>query len=275
MANIITKTFSDGPNQGIRLGVDYTTSSYDTYMSRELAFSSSWNVLRMGISFGVADNSYSSYDRMMGLSIGMSSGSYGNVCSSTSSADGVSGLDVTFLGMFFGGNMQRITSNTTNPYTFEFNNTGSVVGATNLSGSYFTNTSIYFGGKITGSLTPGSSGLVGVTRPLFIFSNINDPTYTNKRSMLMLEISFSTAAANAFTKMYGVTSSISHRDYTSGDLLSIMTGSIVGSHAIPLGRYAPVAVTHNRTGFPLDTAFIEWFGGTPIEIYDWYIVKIA
>jgi len=266
MANIITRTFSDGPDQGIRLGVDYATSSFDTYISRQLSCGSSWNVLRMGILFGIADNSSSSYDRMMGLSFGISSGSYGNVCSNTSTAGGTGGSVAygTFCGMSFGGNTQRITNNTANPYVFTFNATG-------LSGSYFTPTQLCFGGKITGSVTPGSTGTganIG-----FIFSNVTDNQFT-KRSLLMLEISCSTATAT-FTKMYGVTSSIAHKDYTSGDLLSIMTGSIVGSPNVLLGRYAPVSVNHNRTLYPLDTAFIEWIGGTPIEIYDWYIVKIS
>jgi hypothetical protein len=258
MAQIIQRIFSDGPNQGIILSpsiLSYTASA-NSSITRQLSFGSNWTVLRMGITCGIGDASTQSYGRNCGLSMGFSSGSHTYYQDRNTR---------TFLGMNAESHMFPKWGNT---YAMSYVND-------TISGSFFALADATLVGYTLGVYNvPHSTTFTSYG--YFMIANEGDPK--QRKSLLILEVSYSADAVSTVTKLYGMVSqSAINLDYTSGSLLAALTSSQVGTlsaSGIGMGYMATGGINFNKSTYPLDTAFIEWSGGMPFEIYDWYIFKV-
>lgn len=250
MAAIIQRTFSDGVNKGVALG--FVTGSNDNSMSRPLTVGSNWNVIRMGILCGIGEYQSQSYNRNLGLSLGFSSGSrtFANFNASR-----------TFVGSFLGTYIYPTAYS--NTYWFWFGNDA-------VSGSYFSIDTCFIGGQSAGGLDTNST--INLTYNQGNFWIANNGAAQQRRTPFILELSASTAT-NFVVKLYGISGSAQNIDYTSASLLAALTGSLTAS-GFPMTMKGINNITHDKNAYPLDTSYVEWQGGTPFEIYDWYIYKV-
>jgi hypothetical protein len=256
MAAIIQRVFSDGPNKGIALG--YISGSQDNSLTRPLSVGSNWSVIRMGLLCGIGAVPSQSYHRRVGLALGFSSGSRDMANSSQAR---------TFAGTLFGAYL--MITGWTNNYMFAYNNNPT-------SGSYFNIDTCWIGGYSAGSLDANSS--INLTTSTGNYYFANNGSVPQRRMPIILELSAS-STTNLVIKVYGPTGSLQNIDYTSAQLLAALTSSfatgITGSNGVGIfASKTTTNITHNTTTYPLDTAFINWAGGMPFEVYDWYIYKV-
>jgi len=256
MATIIQRSFNDGLDKGISLGC--VSGSVDNFISRTLGVGSNWKVMRMGILCGISEYSDYSYTRASGLHMGFSSASNG-FCGF--------GSNRTFLGASFGNFISEIRAGSSNTYHLPY--------YTDLtSGSFFAISEWLVTGYETGSLT-AIYGEFNISPINYMISNLGN--INQRRSILMVEVSASSPTSQ-IVKFYGMqSSSVKNRSYTLQDLVSALTSSIpatVDGTLLTAINTGPTPLGYNLIRSPLDTAFVEWSAGTPLEIYDWFIYKV-
>lgn len=257
MAVIIQRDFSGGTSKGIALG--YVSGSNDASMTRTVAVGTNWSVIRMGLLCGIKAGVSQSYHRNYGLCLGFCSGSNTDLATSSNVK--------TWAGAMFGSYIY--TTPYTNTYWFwHFTDV--------TSGSYFGIDTCWIGGSSSGVEDTNSSVNLSSNTGNFYFAN--NATVPFRRLPIILEISAS-SATNLVIKVNCATGSLENIDYTSDQLLAALTGSggngITGSNgARTLATKIITNITHNRSTYPLDTAFVDWAGGGQFEIYDWYIYKV-
>lgn len=259
MAAIIQRTFTDGVNKGIALGAA-VSASYDGSMTRAITIGSNWSVIRMGLLCGIKGGLSQSYNRNLGLCLGFCSGSTTDLATSTNYK--------TWVGAMFGS---YIFGNTQYPNIYMFWNYTDV-----NSGSWYGIDTCWMGGQTTNSIDTNST--VNMTTSTGHFWFANNATVPARRMPLILEISASSTTVMTI-KAYGPSGSLQNIDYTTAQLLAALTSSnangITGSNGAQLFAAKTLgSIVHNFTTFPIGTAFVDWAGGCPFEIYDWYIYKV-
>ena len=255
MAAIIQRVFSDGLNMGIALG--YVSGSQDASMTRTLSFGSNWSVVRIGLLCGINAIPSQSYNRTVGLCIGISSGS----------RDLASTQNRTWAGAIFGSYI--LATPFINYYPFWYNTSA-------VCGSYFSVNTCYIGGFTNGSVDANSSVNLSTNTGNFYFAN--NGSVPLRRMPIIVELSAS-STTNLVIKVNCATGSLQNIDYTSAQLLAALTSSggngITGSSgAQTMATKTITNITHNTSTSPLDTVFVDWSGGINFEIYDWYIYKV-
>jgi hypothetical protein len=260
MAAIIQRTFPDGTNKGIALG--YVSGSNDASMTRTLTVGSNWSVIRMGILCGIKAGNSQPYQRNYGLALGFCNGTTGSATDVATANNARS-----WVGAFFGAYIQL--TGFTSTYWFWHN--------TDTSGSGFGIDTIYVGGQTAGSFDAGSS--INLTTNTGNFWFANNAATPNRKIPLILELSAS-STTNVVVKCFGVTGSRCNQDYTADQLITALTAATVTGITSSYGTASFSQkwinnITHNTAAAPfLDTAFIDWSGGSAFEIYDWYIYKV-
>lgn len=261
MPYIVQQTFSDGVTQGLRLGVTPESASGESGFYRKLSFGNNWSWIRMGILCAIDEVPSSSFPRAFGVEFGAMTGSRtGNTYPSRS---------MTGIGLGLG----KMTS------VWGFDNTEGRFQYANhpISGSFFWSDSIAGGSMNSGSLGVDTAG-AGVTSPTI--ASLRE--YNKRRSIIIYEISQS-SVSSYYQYIYGfssasIVSKNANIDFTSTDLIGAMTSSLTTT-LTTRGRTLDVITDglspHVHATKSMDTVYVDYCGGTPLEIYDWYIYKIA
>ena len=253
MAVIVQRTFDGIPKKALSMcSAGDGFAGVSEVLSRPFAWGSNWKVVRMGILSCIGEYPSQSYDRAGGLYWGCCSGS-------RTPFDGVA--DTTCIGHQYGQTLFELGLGA-QPLKFQQNTT---------TGSFFYSPVHAIARYITGSLSQTN----GTPYNMTIYNGGNP---IKRRSIQMLELSAS--GTTVFTKMYAMASSSmdsknANRDYTEGDLIAILTSSVY-----PTASGVPMdIVSFNRTfdtaSYPLDSAFLGYYGGIPLEIYNWYVYKVV
>jgi hypothetical protein len=226
-------------------------------MIRHMAIGGNWNVLRMGVIFAMNEFQSQSYNRIGGFMWGASSGS-------RTPFSGVS--DTTAVGMLMGAFYSG--------YLFYGDVYGIYTYQQDATGSFFYSNGYAARGWVTGSVAPGG----GQSGGNFWMPNIGQAT--PKRGIMLLQISAS-GGQWKLTHAGPLSSSLitqgANKDYVEGDLIAALTGSgqafPTTASGVLLGSVTDTAQI--STTVPLDTVYFVWTGVPSIEIYDWYIYKVA
>lgn len=262
MATIIQRTFSDGPSKGIVLG--YTSASINSDMLRTMTIGSNWNVIRMGLLCGLGPTTSQPFIRNGGIIMGFSSGS----------ATGANReFPKTMVGVCI-GTFILITNFSSNYEWTYVNDT--------VSGSYYDINRAWIGGWSAGSLDANSSVNLSVGTGVTVMLP-NNLDAKQRRFPLILEISAS-STTNMQVKSFGLPSNtLMNGDYTPAQLIACLSASVqitgitcsfTQAETASLNQRSITNITHDKTAYPLDTAFVDFTGTPPLEIYDWYIYKV-
>lgn len=213
----------------------------------------------MGITCAIREYPSASYNRCLGFWWGVSSGS-------RTSVDNVT--DTTCMGVAI-GNGFYYRGGYNPPWNFIYYNDPN-------SGSFFYPTVMCFQAYTTGTLAYNSA--YAPSNYDSIFPNAADPN--QRRGLFLIELSSSSATAFQITICGFASSSIlaknSNKCYTNGDLAAALTAStwpptISGSVMDSYNQ----TLAYNTASFPLSHGFINWQGGVPLEIYDWFVYKVG
>ena len=250
MALIRTRTINGSEDNALVLG-EYSTSSIDNSVTRKLAFGSNWNVLRVGLSLAMADYPNQVYNRSCGLAVGLSSGSK-TLCRNI-------GDQTCFV--VTAGCVNNVLGFNSDEFTYVNNP---------VSGSFFSMVYVDIGAFSQGAMVDNNgNGFAGYGR----IPSLGDGIL--KRGVLIYE--FSSSATGYDVSLYSFPTTLNaDLDITSDGLIAALTSSVYppsASGVALIQRDFPVTV-FDKTTYPLDTAFIDWVGGTPLEIYNWYIYKV-
>ena len=256
MTNIIQRIVGGVDDKGILLG-DSSSLNSEGFLSRKLSFGSNWNGIRIGILCAMQDYPSQSYNRYVALAVGLMSGSKNPI--KTGYNAGGTGFIAT-VGAW--GNLRAYSP----PYPYVFSKD-------TVSGSFFSPQSLDGWTIINGTFTNfgGNASLGRGVIPIVGYG-------TARKGIILFEITASATGYNS-SHMYFNSSSVftqnSNRNITSNELIAALTGSTYPPSAsgILMGRSVNSDFAYDKTTYPMDTAFLAWYGTVPLEIYDWYIYK--
>ena len=179
----------------------------------------------------------------------------------------------TFLGVLMGSLI--LITNWTNNYDWPYVND-------TISGSYWTTNQAWIGGYSGGSMDTNSSLnlSVGTGVTVMIPNNLD---VKQRRFPLVFEVSASTTT-NMQVKSFGLPpNTLMNGDYTPSQLISCLVNSVqvtgitcsfTQAGTASLVQRSITNIAHDIVAYPLDTAFVNYTGAPPFEIYDWYIYKV-